>query len=94
MLPIPTLSLNPLWASDPEFLQIVVHTWSAQVTGSPFFVWEEKLRRLKKVLKTWAKSIPSPNFKKVQAALALKIHQASMEDRIVVNSDIQIETKL
>ena len=49
--PIP-FRFNPLWASHPDFLQIVADTWSPPVTGSPFFVWEEKPRRLKKVLKT------------------------------------------
>ena len=85
--PIPFI-FNPLWPNQPEFLKIVADAWSPPVTGSPFYVWEEKLRRLKKVLKGWAKSIPSPNLKKVQAALALETHQASMEDKIVVNSDI------
>ena len=48
--PIP-FRFKPLWASHPDFLHIVVDTWSPPVTGSPFFIWEEKLRRLKKVLK-------------------------------------------
>ena len=91
--PIP-FRFNPLWASHLEFLQMITDTWSPLVTGSPFFVWEEKLRRLKKVLKNWAKSIPSPNSKKAHATHALEIHQASMKDRTMVISDIQIETKL
>ena len=35
---------NPMWATQPEFLKIVADSWSPPVTGSPFFVWEEKLR--------------------------------------------------
>ena len=71
--PIP-FKFNPMWATQPEFLKIVADSWSPPVTGSPFFIWEEKLRRLKKALNTWAKSIPSPNYKKSQAALTLEIH--------------------
>ena len=54
----------------------------------------EKLRRLKKALKSWAKSIPTPNYNKTQAALALENHQADMEDRNVNHDDIQKESKL
>ena len=61
--PIP-FRFNPMWATQPEFLKIVADSWSPLVTGSPFYVWEEKLRRLKKELKSWAKLIPSPNYKK------------------------------
>ena len=91
--PIP-FKFNPMWANHPEFLRIVVESWSPLVTGSLFFVWEEKLRRIKKALKTWAKLIPSPNYIKTQSAQALEIHQAGMEDRIVDHSDIQTEIKL
>ena len=67
-----------MWANHVEFLKIVVESWSPPVTGSPFFVWEEKLRRLNKVLKNCAKLIPTPTYNKSQAALALEIHQASI----------------
>ena len=85
---------NPMWANHPEFLKIVADSWSSLVIGSLFFVWEEKLRRLKKALKIWAKSIPSPNYKKTHVALALEIHQAGMEDRTMDYIDIQTEIKL
>ena len=66
--PIP-FRFNPLWANQPEFLRIVVDSWSLPLTRSPFYVWEEKLRRLKKELKSWAKAIPSPTNKKSHVAL-------------------------
>ena len=91
--PIP-FRFNPLWANQTKFLRIVADSWSLLVTGSPFYVWEEKLRRLKKELKTWAKAIPSPSDKKSHAALELECHQAAMEDKIVDNIDIQAELKL
>ena len=91
--PIP-FRFNPQWANHPEFLKIVGEAWYPPVSGSPFYVWEEKLRRTKKALKGWAKSIPPPSHIKIQAAHALEMHQASMEDRIVGNSDIQTELKL
>ena len=62
--PIP-FRFNPLWAIQTELLRIFVDSWSLPVTGSPFYVWEEKLRRLKKELKSWAKAIPSPSDQKI-----------------------------
>ena len=53
--PIP-FRFSTLWVAHKDFLGIVVDTWSAPVMGSPFFVWEEKLRRVKEVIKTWGKN--------------------------------------
>ena len=91
--PIP-FRFNPLWARQPEFLKIVADTWSLPVTGSPSYIWEEKLRRLKRALKSWAKSIPSPTLKKSLAVHALEEHQTSMEEKIVAQKDIDIEAIL
>ena len=52
------------------------------------------MRRIKKKLKSWAKSIPPPNYTKIQAATALESHQANMEDKIVTHDDIQMEINL
>ena len=93
MGPIP-FRFNPMWAKHDEFLKIVADSWAQSVTGSPFFVWEEKLRRLKKNLKSWAKMLPQPNYSKLQVVHALESHQADMEDKPVTLNDIQKETTL
>ena len=54
----------PLLASHNEFLGIVAKAWSTSVTGSPFYIWEEKLQRVKKMLKDWAKKLETPFQKK------------------------------
>ena len=91
--PIP-FRFNSMWAKHEDFLKLVAGSWIYPVTGSPFFVWEEKLRRLKKILKIWAKSLPKPNESKIHAAQALGAHQAEMEDKLVTIIDIQKETNL
>ena len=88
--PIP-FRFNPLWANQSAFLKIVAELWSAPVIGSPFYVWEEKIRRLKKCLKSWAKTIPSPSDQKTHAAHELESHQATLEDKNVDAADIQTE---
>ena len=64
--PIP-FRFSPLWVSMDGFYDLVSETWQISVTGSPFFIWEEKLRRLKAVLKSWAKLLPSPITKRKEA---------------------------
>ena len=73
---------------------IMADAWSSPVTGSSFFVWEEKLRRLKKSLNTLAKTIDSSNQKKTQAALLLETHQFNVETKIIDKEDLKKELKL
>jgi exonuclease III len=57
--PIP-FRFSPNWIQDKDFLSLVSKMWTSAVKGSTFYVWEEKLRRLKRSLKLWAKSQPNP----------------------------------
>ena len=49
--PIP-FRFSPLWVTMDRFLDLVTETWKKAVSGSPFYIWEEKLRRLKVALKS------------------------------------------
>jgi hypothetical protein len=40
--PIP-FRFSPSWIHHEEFFELVTGVWKDLVTGSPFFVWEEKL---------------------------------------------------
>ena len=66
---------SPLWAKESGFMQLVKDIWLQQVKGSPFFVWEEKLRRVKRALKSWAKSLPNPANERKKIQRTLEIHQ-------------------
>ena len=57
--PIP-FRFSPTWVKVPDFMDKVKENWRIPVKGSPFFVWEEKLRRVKAALKIWAKTLPNP----------------------------------
>ena len=48
--PIP-FRFSSLWIQQDGFQDIVTSAWNRQIQGSPVFVWEEKLRGLKKDLK-------------------------------------------
>jgi hypothetical protein len=48
--PIP-FHFCPLWVTSEGFLELVLESWKKSVSGSPSFIWKEKLRRLKVDLK-------------------------------------------
>ena len=72
----------------------VAESWSVPVSGSSFYVWEENLRRLKKSLKLWAKTIPSPTQNKVKSLISLEDHQLAMEAVLITKEVIEREVSL
>jgi len=58
----------------------IKESWNRPITGSPFFVWEEKLRRVKAALKSWAKTLPNPADERRMAHASLEKHQLQMEE--------------
>ena len=57
--PIP-FRFNPACIPMEGFQDIVAAAWKTNVRGSAFYVWEEKLRIVKKALKDWVKLHKSP----------------------------------
>jgi hypothetical protein len=53
--PIP-LKLNPLSLDRPEIIQSISQVWNQWITGSPNFIWEQKLKLVNDLLKSWAKN--------------------------------------
>ena len=90
--PIP-FRFIPLWIQQDGFMDVVSTAWNWQIQGSPFYVWEEKLRVLKKELKKWAKSLISPTSKRKEAQDALESHQLIMEDDEVSQEILQKQRK-
>ena len=59
MGPIP-FHFSPSWIQQESFQDLVLNVWQTPVFGSPFFVREENLRRLKRALKDWVKTVKYP----------------------------------
>jgi exonuclease III len=95
--PIP-FKFSPLWPAQSDFLNLVQLSWKTPVSGSPFFVWEEKLRRLKATLKLWAKNLASPLEERRQAQENLELHQQAMEEvtitQTLLKQEADIQSKL
>ena len=95
--PIP-FRFSPLWVTMDGFYELVAEIWQKAITGSPFFIWEEKLRRLKVALKSWAKAQPSPILERKKSQRDLGNHQTLMEDVSVtqdlINAEIDLQKAL
>lgn len=72
--PIP-FRFGSLWIRHPNLMDKVKESWNRLVTGSPFFVWEEKIRRVKVVLKSWAKALLNLADGRKMAYASLEKHQ-------------------
>ena len=53
--PLP-LRYNQLWSSHEEAKQEVENVWRKNISGSPTYIWESKLKAIKAKLKDWAKT--------------------------------------
>jgi len=53
--PLP-FKYNHIWNGYQGVKELVQQTWRQHVEGSPCFIWESKLKNVKKVLKNWAKT--------------------------------------
>jgi hypothetical protein len=91
--PIP-FRFSPLWIQHEGFFQIIWEQWNTPVTGSPFFVWEENLRRVKKTLKIWAKEKKSSMQSHLEAQQNLETLQTNMEETTITREIIEKEENL
>ena len=89
--PIP-FRFSPLWIEREGFWEIVTEVWNQYVTGSPSFVWEQKLKKVKYALKSWIKKpILNPTSCKKESEKVLAEIQFSMEDSDISNSLFLLE---
>jgi len=73
---------------------VVKDQLSLCVTDSPFYVWEEKLRRVKKSLKYWASIHKSLSQAHWEAWKNLGAHQSTMEDSLINIDSLAKEARL
>lgn len=91
--PIP-FHFSPLWIQQEGFQEVVSESWNRPVQGSPFFVWEEKIRGLKRNLEEWAKRLKTLTAKRKETLNSLAAHQLNMEHSLVSQSLLQKEVEL
>lgn len=94
--PIP-FRFNPAWIPMEGFLDIAAAAWKTNVRGFAFYVWEEKLRIVKKALKDWVKLHKSPLKQRMEAEKALEDHHFSNEgslDQASLDKEVSLHNKL
>ena len=94
--PIP-FRFNPAWISSEDCLPMIAATWKLPVRGSAFYVWEEKLRRVKNSLKEWAKLQKSPYQQRKEAEKAQENHYLRTEgdmDQDALNTEKSLQLAL
>ena len=65
----------------------MTEVWNQYVIGSPNFLWEKKLKKIKYALKSWIKKpIPNPTSCRKESVKVLVDIQFSMEDSDISNS--------
>eukprot|EP00253_Pinus_taeda_P017174 PITA_17174 len=71
--PLP-FKYNHIWSDYQATKSLIQQTWGQHVEGSPGFIWENKFKNVKKVLKNWAKTqYNEPKGKKREQATARQI---------------------
>eukprot|EP00253_Pinus_taeda_P031529 PITA_31529 len=91
--PIP-FKFSPLWVKEQSFMQLVKYSWKQPINGSAFFVWEEKLRRVKSAMKTWVKSLPNPAVERKKIQECLEIHHLKSENEEIKKEILDKEAEL
>ena len=91
--PIP-FRFSPLWVKEPDFMKIVKECWNQPVKGSPFYIWEENLRRVKGALKRWAKTLSNLATERKTIKATLVSHQNGMENVTLTKDLLDQETQL
>jgi hypothetical protein len=89
--PIP-FRFSPLWKKKSGFAETVRLALSTSVTGSPNFVWEQKLKITKKSLKEWRKLLENnPNTQRKELVQQLGKLQNEMETKDIAKTDLEKE---
>lgn len=73
---------NPLYLSYEEAINRINKYWNTWIPGTPLYIWEKKLKLVKKSLKEWSKeAYISPTAEKYKIRIKLEELQTQMEDK-------------
>ncbi|XP_019242574.1 PREDICTED: uncharacterized protein LOC109222709 [Nicotiana attenuata] len=65
------------WIKHPTFKSVVRENWKVDFSGDPFYMFNQKLKKLKRALSGWSKSTYGDIFQKI----------ASLEEVVLVHED-------
>eukprot|EP00253_Pinus_taeda_P012274 PITA_12274 len=85
---------SSLWTKEADFMEKVIDCWKDPVKGFAFFVWEEKIRRVKAMLKNWAKTLPHPVAERKKIQSALENQHLHLEAAKITKDELEKEAQL
>eukprot|EP00253_Pinus_taeda_P027567 PITA_27567 len=85
MGPLP-FKYNRAWDSSEDFRNLIKDTWANDITGSPHFIWETKLKLLRIAIKQWARK-HALEERKEKNELQMKIAQWNQEKEAVQDTE-------
>eukprot|EP00253_Pinus_taeda_P004161 PITA_04161 len=91
--PIP-FRFSSLWIKEVDFMDKVRDCWKDPVKGSAFSVWEEKLKRVKAMLKNWAKTLPNPAAERKKSQIELENQHLHLQIVEITKEELEKEAKL
>eukprot|EP00253_Pinus_taeda_P022298 PITA_22298 len=91
--PIP-FKFSSLWIKEKYFMEKIRKCWKKPVNGSAFFMWEEKLRRVKIMLKAWAKTLPNPAAERKKIQREMERQHLHLETVEITKVELEKEAKL
>eukprot|EP00253_Pinus_taeda_P031988 PITA_31988 len=85
MGPLP-FKYNKTWDNREDFRNLIKDQWARDISGSPHFIWETKLKLLRTAIKQWARQYAVEQGKK-KSDLQAKLNQWSQEKENVQASE-------
>eukprot|EP00253_Pinus_taeda_P026690 PITA_26690 len=85
MGPIP-FKYNRAWDSSEDFRNLIKDHWAIDISGSPHFIWETKLKLLRTAIKQWARQYAIEEGKK-KTDLQMKLAQWNQEKESVQDTE-------
>ena len=86
-------SFQQMWLTHDSFMEIVKISWADRCLGNPFFIFSEKLKRLKKTLISWNKNHFGNIFQNIRQAENVVVDaemRCEMDDSVMALENLNV----
>lgn len=91
--PLP-FRFSAFWIERDGFYETVEEAWAKSFSGSPSYVWEQKIKSTKQALKEWIrKPTPTPTSIRKEAVSILETLQTELESKEITTEQLEQEVK-
>ncbi|XP_019252907.1 PREDICTED: uncharacterized protein LOC109231725 [Nicotiana attenuata] len=80
------------WTKHDSFIDVVRENWKTDFMGDPFFMFNQKLKRLKKALTAWSRATYGDIFKKIASLEEVVLaHEAEFEKNPTFQNRVRLQ---